>query len=100
MHKHRIDLSKDDYLELMDLLSKAKLSRSLNDSMNGVRLIKNSDAKKNATKKATRVRTKIAKDKIQNAINILRLENRAITTYSVAQEAGVSYNTVKKYMDF
>jgi hypothetical protein len=60
--------------------------------------IKYSVKKTDAAEKATEARTKKAKAKIQNAINILNLENRKITHYSIAQEAKVSYNTVKKYI--
>ena len=55
--------------------------------------------KRNATKEATRKRIKEAKNKISNAVNIMRFENKKITISSIAQEAGVSYNTVKKYKD-
>lgn len=54
--------------------------------------------KREATIKATEVRSKKAKDKIENAINLLHLENKAITHYSIAKESGVSFNTVKKYI--
>ena len=54
--------------------------------------------KKLATKKATESRVKKAKEKIQNAINLLQLENKAITHYSISKTAGVSFNTVKKYI--
>lgn len=54
--------------------------------------------KKLATEKATKVRSDRAKEKIQNAINLLQLENKAITHYSIAKTAEVSYNTVKKYI--
>lgn len=57
-------------------------------------------AKKNATKKANEKRTKYAKEKIVSAINILRLESKKITIYSVSKKAGVSYNTAKKYKNF
>ncbi|MDY0122458.1 MAG: hypothetical protein RBR54_11000 [Sulfurimonas sp.] len=48
--------------------------------------------------KATKIRSDRAKAKIQNAINILRMENRKISYYSIAQSSGVSYSTVKKYV--
>ena len=54
--------------------------------------------KKLATQKATKVRSDRAKDKINNAINLLQLENKAITHYSIAQTSGVSFNTVKKHI--
>ena len=58
-----------------------------------------SEKKRNATKEATRKRIKEAKNKISNAVNMMRFENKQITIASIAQEAGVSYNTVKKYRD-
>ena len=54
--------------------------------------------KKLATMKATQVRSDRAIEKINNAINLLHLENKAITHYSIAKTAGVSFNTVKKYI--
>jgi hypothetical protein len=51
----------------------------------------------NATKKATQTRINLVKEKIVNAINMMRLEQRKININSVAREAKVSYNTVKKY---
>ena len=58
-----------------------------------------SQKKKNATKEATLKRIKEAKNKISNAVNMMRFENKKITISSIALEAGVSYNTVKKYKD-
>lgn len=58
-----------------------------------------STKKKNATKEATQKRIKEAKNKISNAVNMMRFENKKITISSIALEAGVSYNTVKKYKD-
>lgn len=55
--------------------------------------------KVNATKKATETRTKKAKYKITNALNLMRLEGKKININSVAIEAEVSYNTAKKYKD-
>ncbi len=54
--------------------------------------------KKLATMKATQVRTDKAIEKINNAINLLHLENKAITHYSIAKTGGVSFNTVKKHI--
>ena len=57
-----------------------------------------SKAKQEAAAKATKTRQENAKRKIQDAINLLRLEGEEITAYKVAKKAGVSYNTVKKYL--
>lgn len=61
---------------------------------------KNRDISKKAisAKNATKARQKKAKEKIENAINLLRLENEKISYYSIAKKAEVSYNTVKKYI--
>jgi hypothetical protein len=56
-----------------------------------------SEKKRNATKKATDGRVKEAKLKIFNTLNMMRLEGKKININAVAREAGVSYNTAKKY---
>jgi tagatose-1,6-bisphosphate aldolase len=60
---------------------------------------KSTDKVKSATEIATKKRIDSAKKKIQDAINMLRLENKKITYYSISKQADVSYNTVKKYID-
>jgi len=57
------------------------------------------EKRKRAAAKATETRQKKAKEKIQNAINLLRMENEEITPYKVAKIAKVSYNTAKKYIN-
>ena len=52
-----------------------------------------------ATVAATKARTNAAKKKIQDAINMLRFENKKITYYSISKYSNVSYNTVKKYLN-
>lgn len=54
--------------------------------------------KQRATERATEVRSDRAREKINNAINLLHLENKAITHYSISKTAGVSFNTVKKHI--
>ena len=58
-----------------------------------------SPKKQKAMMTATNARTEKAKRKIENAINILRMENKPITIYSVSKKAGVSYNTASKYSE-
>jgi len=58
-----------------------------------------SPAKTEAAHKATQIRQQRTKEKIQNAINLLKQENKDITAYSVAKTAGVSYNTARKYLE-
>lgn len=59
-----------------------------------------SKLKRNAIQKANEIRVKKAKKKIEMAVNLLRLENKKITVYSVSKEAKVSFNTAKKYKSF
>lgn len=56
-----------------------------------------STSKRNATKKATYAREMKAKKKIENAFNLLRLEGKKITAYSLAKRAEVSFVTARKY---
>ena len=71
---------------------------SLIEKIQNPKKIKLSYKKSSAALDATRARSKKAKDKIENAMNILRMENKKMTYYSIAKNAGVSYSTVKKYI--
>jgi len=83
------------YLEsLQDCYEKEVLLKAFDNA----KIIKYSPDKALAAEKATEARTAKAKEKIQNAINILRMEDKKITYYSIAKTAGVSYSTVKKYI--
>lgn len=108
----RLTLNKEEYKTLQQLIENIhECSSSLFDEnektmLAGIsRRITNdaakpiSQKKKNATKEATLKRIKEAKNKISNAVNMMRFENKKITISSIALEAGVSYNTVKKYKD-
>jgi len=54
--------------------------------------------KQESAKRARAALQAKTKEKIQNAINLLKLEGKEITAYAVAKAAGVSYNTAKKYL--
>ena len=73
-----------------------KVVSKLLEKLNNPKDIEYSFNKVRAADKATESRTKAAKEKIQNAINILRMENKKITHHSIAQTCGVSFTTVKK----
>ena len=67
-----------------------------------IRAIENSsktERRKSAAAAATAEREKRVKEKIQNAVNMLRMEQKEITPYQVAKMAGISYNTAKKYLN-
>lgn len=88
-----------DYEYYKKLNIQESIEASLLKKLNNPKEIKYSLKKIVATREATESRTKAAKEKIQNAINILRMENKKITHYSISQVAGVSFTTVKKYLD-
>jgi len=75
------------------------IESTLLEKLNNPKVIEYSQKRVVASFRATESRTKAAKEKIQNAINILRMENKKITHYSIAQTSGVSFTTVKKYLD-
>ena len=88
-------------LSYCDNLTKNELEifSSLSDKINSEQRREISPKKKRAMIGATNARIQKAKAKIENAINILRMENRPITIYSVSKESGVSYNTAVKYSE-
>jgi len=109
--KYRLDLNISELERLQEILADLKESekynsyyleldsfKSLSKMIERPKEIKYSGAKGNAAAKATEARTKQAKEKIDNAINILRFENKKITHYSISKMSAVSYNTVKKYL--
>jgi len=57
-----------------------------------------SEKKQNAAKEALKVKVTKTKEKIQNAINLLRLQGKPINPYQVAKLSGVAYNTARKYL--
>jgi AcrR family transcriptional regulator len=48
--------------------------------------------------KARAIKTQRAKDKVQGAINILKLYGTKPTIRAIAEESGVSKTTVQKYL--
>jgi Fic family protein len=52
-----------------------------------------------SAKKASEIKANKAKEKVINAVNLLRLQGEEITPYKVAKTAGISYNTAKKYLN-
>jgi len=62
------------------------------------KIIKYSDKKAAAAATATDVRVKRVKEKINNAINILKLEGKKLNFHNIAKTADVAYLTVRKYL--
>jgi len=57
-----------------------------------------SEKKVESAKRASEIKATRAKEKVTNAVNLLRLQGEEITPYKVAKVAGISYNTAKKYL--
>ena len=91
-----IDRHKNDMLKIFDSDGVEMLER-LYKEIKRVNATPISTTKRNATAKANDIRVRKARRKVETAINLLRVENREITVYSVSKEAKVSYNTAKKY---
>ena len=68
------------------------------NKLKNAKVIKESPKKKEAVATARTKRSEKVKCAIQNAINLLRMEDRDITPYAVAKEANISYNTARKYL--
>ena len=62
----------------------------------GERII--SQKKQETAKEACKVKVSKTKEKIQNTINLLRLQGKPINPYQVAKLSGVAYNTARKYL--
>ena len=58
-----------------------------------------SKKKVESAKRASQIKANKAKEKVINAVNLLRLQGEEITSYKVAKTAGISYNTAKKYLN-
>ena len=52
-----------------------------------------------SAKRASKIKADKAKEKVINAVNLLRLQGEEITPYKVAKTANISYNTAKKYLN-
>ena len=93
-------------LDKLDVLDFDKLSDDEKELFNSVNKLitkgkviisdEESNKRKNA-KKATTAKVTKTREKIQNAINLLRLQGEEINPYRIAKVAGVSYNTARKY---
>ena len=57
-----------------------------------------SKKKVESAKRASKIKADKAKEKVINAVNLLRLQQEEITPYKVAKTARISYNTAKKYI--
>jgi len=98
VYEKNYNLFKDDDILKEDCKNDLISLKQIKEIVDNPKKIKHSTKKIIACDKATEARTAKAKKKIQNAINILRMENKKLTHYSIAKTAKVSYLTVKKYI--
>jgi hypothetical protein len=68
------------------------------DALKNAKIIDFSPKKRIAVEKATAARSERARKKIDDAINLLRLEGKPLTHYSISKASGVAFQTVKKYI--
>ena len=95
----RLTFTDDEFEKYMQVLLKSDTDIA-NDFLN--KKIKagkgKTAAKTEAAKRATEARIATSKKKIENAMNVLRLQGDKINYNTIAKTAGVSYITVRKYI--
>jgi len=96
---YRIDMNAIEFRKLRELVERSG-DEELIRAIKRVREIKPSIKKAVAAAEAAEAKSKIALEKIQNAVNLLKLEGKRVTPYLVAKTAGISYNTAKKYQHY
>lgn len=94
----KVELTQEEIIFLRLNLHTINAPKELIDKLYEAEEYIPSAKKQIATKKATKVRSDKAREKINNAINLLQLKNKPITHYSIAKTAEVSFNTVKKHI--
>lgn len=101
---YRMDLSHDEYKELLRIVEKAMKFNTVIDEqglfnkLDKPKMIKAKTGKTKSAKAATEARSSRAKIKFQNAWNLYQMEGKKITAYSISQEAGISFVTAQKYI--
>ena len=101
LFKKYVDIKQleEDFKDTCDESDKYNIYELFLNKLNNPKIIKHSNKKLKAIQKATKIRSNNVKDKINNAINILRLENKQFTHYSISKTSKVSFQTVKKYIN-
>ena len=97
-HYYKIKLDEEQYRKLMWYLqdNNQELYEMIKENKEMVHIY---GSKVRRTQKATKAKIEKSKEKIRNAINLLKMEGKEITAYAVAKTAGISYNTAKKYLE-
>ena len=85
-------------LEKVDKLGENEpVKQALENLLKNAEVIENKRNLEN-TKKATETKKLKAREKVQNAVNLLRLQGEEVNAYRVAKIANISYNTARKYL--
>ena len=85
-------------IEKVDKLGENEpVKQALENLLKNAEVIENKRNLEN-TKKATEIKKLKAKEKVQNAVNLLRLQGEEVNAYRVAKIANISYNTARKYL--
>jgi len=95
----RITLSENEFQLIINTLDKHNetdvINMLLEKKVNYQKTI--TPLKRNATKKAIKAKEKLAKEKLNASVNLMRLMNVKININTISKESGLAYNTVKKY---
>ena len=84
-------------IEKVDKLGENEpVKQALENLLENAEVIENKRNLEN-TKKATETKKLKAREKVQNAINLLRLQGEEVNPYKISKLAGISYNTARKY---
>ena len=102
MKEVRLVLNVEDYEYIREFLEKRKAKKNVINNFIQAQedYLKRTANKRTATAKATEQKVKRVKEKINNAIQLLKFMQKKVTPYTIAKEAGISYNTAKKYKDY
>jgi len=102
MKEVRLILDVEDYKYIKEFLEKRKAKKDVinNFIKSKEDYLERTKTKRTATKKASEAKIKRVKEKINNAIQVLKFMNKKITIYQIAKEGGISFNTAKKYKDY
>ena len=85
-------------IEKVDKLGENEpIKQALENLLKNAEVIENKRNLEN-TKKATETKKLKAREKVQNAINLLRLQGEEVNPYRVVKIANISYNTARKYL--
>ena len=91
-------LDKLDFMDMEKLTDDEKeLISAINKLVTKGKILNYNSNKSVNIQKATNAKINKTKEKIQNAINLLRLQGEEINPYRIAKVAHVSYNTTRKY---